>query len=128
MKKFILFNIIFEDNTCFVGGDYFNTKWINIPNKKIKRVFYTLPDGNRLCLEGYNKYYQMIEVAHDIYGKKKSGKRIEFGYIMGRRKGLVIIYKIALFKNSDHNIGDIKREVFKENSEKIRKLNPDGWK
>jgi len=128
MKKFILYNIIFEDKSIFVGGDYHNTKWSDIPNKKIKRIFYTLPDGNRLCLEGYEKYYQMIEVTEDIHGKTKGKKRIEFVYIMGKKKGFITTYKIALFKNSKHEIGDIKRTIYKEENKWIKKLNFEGWK
>lgn len=57
-----LFSVVFEDGSYFVGGEnYHQTKWREIPNKNIKRIFYRLPDGIHLELHGYEKYFHMIE-------------------------------------------------------------------
>ena len=65
-KNQALFSVIFEDDTVFYGGDnYKETKWLSIPNQKIKRIFYRLPDGNYLSLSGYDSYFHMVEVTQD---------------------------------------------------------------
>lgn len=130
-KKYqALYSVIFEDNEVFKGGSYSDTKWLDIPNKKIKRIFYSLPDGNYLLLKNYDKYYHMIEAIIDINGKEKGKTKLQYAYIMGKRKGLVTSYRITLFENqnSKYKIGDIVRRTFKETDDKIQKLNCQGWK
>ena len=76
MKNIPLYIIIFKDGTNYLGGNnYFNTGWNNMPNKPIKRIFYTLPTGDNICLEGYEKYFHMVEATKDWMRitKNKSG-------------------------------------------------------
>jgi len=117
-----LFIINFVDGESFIGGDYKNTKWKEIPNKKIKNIFYRLPNIDYLCLSGYEKYYHMIEATRDINIRSK--ERIEYAYIMGKLEDKVIIYKIDLYKN----IGSIQRIIVNYNNNYIQKLNQEGWK
>lgn len=138
-KNQAIFSIFFEDGTNFIGGNsYFETKWINIPkNKRIKHIFYTLPDGNVLVLKGYNKYFHMIEATKDWRRVKKTSAtrisanpRIEYAYIMGEKEGIVTSYRITLFHKKDerYHIGDIVRREFYKNNPKIKGLNPDNWR
>ncbi len=135
MKNQALYIAEFNDGTSFEGGTISDTKWLNIPNKKIKRIFYRLPDGNFLCLEDYEKYFHMIEATVDMTGKEKGKTNIEYAYIMGKRGRVVTSYRIALFKqtschhgDSRYKLGDITRREYEINSDKIIKLNKKGWK
>ncbi len=119
-----LFTVIFEDNTSFVGGTLINTKWLEIPAKKIKRIFYKLPYGDCFCLSGYEAYYHMVEATMDLSGKNKGNIKLHFVYIMGRIKDEVIIYKIAL-KNPDKYVTINKKNI---NDKWIKKLNVNGWR
>lgn len=122
-KKPAIFTVVFEDESIFKGGEnYLDTKWLEIPNKKIKRIFYKLPYGDFLCLSGYDTYYHMIEATKDLNGRRRGEVRIEYAYIMGKRKDDIIVYKIDL-KNKNSVI--INRN---KNNEWIKKLNSNGWK
>ena len=137
-KNQALFSIIFEDGTQFLGGqDYQDTKWMQIPNKKIKTLFYKLPDGNYLCLKDYDLYFHMIEATQDWMkmnrGKQSNnlgGPRIEYAYIMGKRGDTVTSYRITLFykDNDRYKIGDIVRRDFNSDDKFIKGLNPDNWR
>ncbi len=130
IKNQALYYIIFEDNSKFYGGNIHNTKWLKIPNKKIKRLFYNLPDGNCLCFDKYEKYFHMIEAVKDLNGKNRGKQIIEYAYIMGKRNNTVVSYRITLFNkpNNKYKIGDIVRREFDVNDRKITGLNPEGWK
>ncbi len=126
-----VFTVIFEDESHFQGGvDYYNTKWLEIPNKKIKRIFYGLPDENMLCLHDYEKYFHMIEATQDLTGKNKRQTKIEYAYIMGKRGNKVDSYRITLFetKDSRYKIGDIVKRQFDINNKFIKGLNPNNWR
>lgn len=131
IKNQPLFSIVFEDGSCFIGGNsYFQTKWMEIPNKPIKRIFYLLPNGDYLSLSNYESYFHMIEAVEDVLGKTKGRKRIEYAYIMGKKENLVRSYRITLFetKNSRYKIGDIVVREFDINDKFIKGLNFDNWK
>ena len=118
-----LFQIVFENGEVFNGGDYQNTKWLEIPtDKKIRSLFYLLPTGDYLGLGGYERFYHFIECTEDLNGDKAGLKNLEFAYIIGQKKEYTTIYQIDL-KNGCINLKNIK------NDEKfVTKLNPDGWK
>ncbi len=138
MKNLPLYSIIFEDKTNFIGGtSYFDTHWMSIPNKKIKRIFYRLPNNDHICLSGYEKYYYMMEGTKDWMRIAKKGitilknkPKVEYAYIMGRRGDNVISYRITLLNKKDdkYKMGDITLRIFNVNSKKIRGLNPDNWR
>ena len=118
-----LFTIVFHDGTKFEGGkDYNDTKWLEIPDKKIKSLSYRKPQGDYLNLSGYEKYYQYIEACIDLNGKLKGQKRIKAIYLMGKLKKEVKIYRINFINNF------IMIRTVNEDNDFIRKLNPIGWK
>ena len=125
-----LFVAILEDNSVFTGGqDYKKTRWLELPtDKKIKRIFYTLPDGNRLCLELYDKYFMMVEATTDLNGKNAGKVNIEYVYIMGKKNKIVTCYKINLKQTIDKNIGNIERKEYSENNLFISSLSKMGWR
>ena len=122
-----LYSVVFKDGTYYEGGNsLFKTKWKEIPDKEIKRIFFRLPTGDHICLSGYEKYYYMVEGCQDVYRKNQIIKnpkiRLEAYYFMGNKKNKVIVYKVSLIDNS------IKIIILDKNSEFIRKLNKKGWK
>lgn len=136
-KNQALYSVIFDDESHFEGGiDYHHTRWLEIPDKKIKRIFYRLPDGNYLTLHGYDKYYHMIEATKDwvrvgkTVEKLNNEARVEYAYIMGKSRNKVTSYRITLFQteNGRYKIGDIVRREFNIKDKKITGLNPNGWR
>jgi len=131
IKSSPLFSVVFEDGSLFVGGtSYFESKWLEIPNKKIKRIFYRLPNNDYICLGGYEKYFHMIEATQDLTGPLKGKVKLHYAYIMGKLKDKVISYRITLFNNENdkYRIGDITMRIFDINNEKIKKLNSSNWR
>jgi len=90
-----IFTVIFEDGTRFLGGtDYFDTKWTEIPRKKIKRIIYKLPDDTYLSIKNFEKYYHMIEAITDLNGKNSGKVQLQCIYLMGKKNKKVVVYKI----------------------------------
>ena len=118
-----LYLIIFEDGSHFIGGNLIETKWLDIPsNKLIKRIFYTLPSGDKLVLEGYDSYYHMCEATMDINGSRRGDKSLEFDYIIGRKGNKARVYKLDLIT------GNIEKLEYNMGDKFIKKLNINGWK
>lgn len=125
-----LFIVIFEDNSQFIGGtSYFETKWLEIPLKPIRRIFYRLPTRDYICLEG-EKYFRMSEALKDITGEERGIVKLQYDYIMVKRNNKVISYRITLInKNTErYKSGDITIREFDENDNFIKGLNPDNWR
>jgi hypothetical protein len=55
-----MYKIIFTDNEEFVGGDFLNSKWNEIPDKPIKKIEYNFGD-KKITLEDYNMYNHLVE-------------------------------------------------------------------
>jgi len=117
-----LFSIIFTDNSTYEGGTLEHTGWREIPNKKIRSLYYLLPSGDYLCLREYDRYYQYIEATQDIYGSHTSSVKLEYAYIMGKRGNKVTVYKIDLTNSA------IMKQDFDEEDGFIKRLNSDFWK
>jgi len=140
IKRQALYSIVFDDESHFIGGNsYFDTKWDNVPDKKIKRLFYKLPGGDYLTLAGYEKYFHMVEGLKDwarvskITGKISTSKNktdLQYVYIMGKIKDKVVSYRITLFNNlSDkYKVGDITKRIYEVSDKFIQGLNSNGWK
>ncbi len=116
-----LYTVIFEDRTNYIGKDYYNTGWEQIPNKPIKRIIYTLPNGDNLVLNGYESYFHMCEATFDLNGKNKGKTKLEFDYIIGKIRSLVVCYKINVIT------GNIEKIIYKEEDKFVKGLNPKGW-
>jgi hypothetical protein len=124
-----LFVAVLEDESIFIGGSsYEKTLWLELPNKKIKRLFYTLPDGNHLCLELYDRYFHFIEATTDLNGKNAGRVNIEYAYVLGEKDEKVICYKINLKQRQDKNLGNIERTEYVKTDPFIMGLSKDGWR
>jgi hypothetical protein len=92
-------------------------------------VFYSLPNSNDyLCLEGYNKYFNMIEATTDINGASAGKVKIDSAYIMGEKDEKITCYKIALQYTGNKKIGDIEKKEYEKTDPFILGLNKNGWK
>lgn len=134
-----IFIAIYEDGEKFIGGtSYFKTKWMELPLKKIKRIFYRLPSVDYLTLDNYDSFFHMVEATKDWMriGQRKITKinqnepRIEYAYIMGKKGDKVISYRITLFNktNERYRMGDVTVREFNISDERIKKLNPEVWR
>jgi len=117
-----LFQVVYNDNSTFVGGDYQKTKWAEIPNKKIRTLFYLLPTGDYLGLGDYERFYHYIECTEDVTGDKAGIKNLEFDYIIGQKKDYTTVYQIDL------KTGCIDLKNIKNDDKFLTKLNPDFWR
>jgi hypothetical protein len=118
-----LFQVIFEDNSVFNGGDYQNTKWMEVPNdKKIRSLFYLLPTGDYLGLGGFKRIYQYVEVFTDLNGSESGKKKIDFICLIVEKEDDYIQYKI------NHQDTGVEINFLKKNSDYIKRLNPIGWR
>lgn len=117
-----LYQIVFEDNTTFSGGTLENTKWKEIPNKKIRSIFYSLPTNDMLCLTGFERIYHYVEVAMDLNGVESGKKKIEYTYLIIERDNKYIQYRI-----NQGNPG-IEINILDKESKYVKELNPIGWK
>lgn len=125
--KIPIYKILFKDGTVFNGGlDYFNTKWLEIPNKEIKKLYYRLPAGDYLLMAGYDKYFHRIEATVDLSGKEKGKTKLQSVYIYGKKEDKIVVYQIGLIK--DVNLGMIYKKIVDANDDEIKKLNPNNWK
>ncbi len=127
----ILYVVVFTDKTSFKGGDFYNTKWNEIPAKKIDRIIYSLPDGNAITLHGYEKYYHFIEATNDLNGQNAGHVCLQHACIMGKKGNKVTVYTIILRKHDieeTYKYGDIIRREYDIKDSRIQALNKKGWK
>ena len=116
-----LYTVIFEDKTSYIGDNYFKTGWVEMPNKPIKRIIYTLPNGDNLVLNGYESYFHFCEATYDLSGKNKGKTKLEFDYTIGKIRSLVVCYKINVIT------GNIEKIIYKEEDKFVKGLNSKGW-
>lgn len=130
MNPLPIFQVVFSDGTYFSGGtDYNQTKWLEIPNKPIKRVFYKLPNNDYICLDNYDSYLHLVEITKDLMGRRKGIINIEYAYIIGLKDNKVTSYRITLMNKKDerYKLSDITiREFTKE--EFIKRYNLSNWR
>lgn len=117
-----LYIINFKDNTKFYGGDYKNTKWLEIPKKSIQKIEYASPLGKFIIIEDYDKYYHFIEATMDLNGQNQGQQRLEYSYLIGKKDNKYTIHKINL------QTGQMEVKDVEENDKLIKQLNPIGWR
>lgn len=130
-KAMQLYHIIFEDKTEFNGGpSIFETRWTSIPDKKIDKLIYQLPYKDYLVLEGYEKYFHMVEATMDFCGQNKGGKKVEYIFLIGKKGNKYLSYRISVSDKEKINqkIGDISVKIFEEDNTWINSLNKDNWR
>ena len=65
-----LYKIIFSDGSPdFLGGpDIHSSRWLEIPNKPIKRLEYFFVPGEGIILEGFESYFCFVEAVGTVAG------------------------------------------------------------
>ena len=119
---FNLYKIIFKDNTIYKGGTYKDTRWLQIPLKKIKEIEYITPFGKKITLSNYDKYYHFIEATTDLSGKEKGKNKLEYSYLIVKKDNKYKVHKISL------QTGKIEILHLREEDKFIKQLNPIGWR
>ena len=118
-----LFQVIYNDNSIYEGGDYRDTKWLGIDkNKKIRSLFYLLPTEDYLGLGGFKRVYQYVEVVKDLNGSESGKIKIEFICLIVEKDDKYIQYKI------NHKDNGIEINYLTKDSKYIKSLNPVGWR
>jgi len=117
-----LYTLVFSDGTTFNGGDLKTTKWMEIPNKPIRSIFYFLPSGDMLGISNFKRIYHYIEVTQDLMGEKKGQVQIEYTHLFVERNDKIIHYKIGQKKAS------ISLEILDKEDKLVKELNSVGWK
>jgi hypothetical protein len=130
MNPLPIFQVVFKDGTYFSGGtDYKDTKWLEIPDKPIKRIFYKLPNNDYICLDNYDSYLHIVEVTKDLMGKRKGIINLEYAFIIGLKNNKITSYRITLmqrkeerYKLSDITIREFTKEYF------LGRYNKNNWR
>ena len=60
-----MYKLFFEDGSSFIGGEYYESKWNEIPNKPITRLEYRF-NGKCLYAEGYSAYNHLVEHVKNV--------------------------------------------------------------
>jgi hypothetical protein len=119
-----IFTVIFEDDTVFAGGDsYSNTKWGEIPNKKIKTLIYNMPFGDTLALAGYDAFYHIVEILNDLNGANAGKPRLDKVSILAKKADKVKMYTFNLYRSPPIEI-----KILQDSDTFIQKLNQEFWK
>ena len=118
----MLYTLIFVDNTIFDGGDLKTTKWMEVPDKLIRSMFYFLPSGDMLGISNFKRIYHYVEVAYDLMGDKKGILQVEYTHLFIEKKDKILHYKIGQRKTN------ISLEILDKEDKIIKELNPIGWK
>jgi hypothetical protein len=117
-----LYHIVFEDNTSLAAGTLQQPKWLDVPDKKIRSIFYSLPTGDMICLAGFKKIYHYVEVTTDLTGAEKGKTKIEYTYLIIERDNKYIQYRINQINPS------VEVNILSKDSQYIKSLNQVGWK
>ncbi len=117
-----LYTIIFEDNTNLFAGTLSEPKWVEVPNKKIRTIFYSLPTDDMLCLSGFKRIYHYVEATNDLNGVNAGKIKIEYTYLIIERNNKFIQYRI----NQINSVIEI--NILDKESKYVNGLNPVGWK
>ena len=118
-----LYEITFIDDSKFIGGTLSETKWMQIPDKPIKRFTYYVPNTKQvICEENFLRAYHYVEVCSDLSGDKKGITQLEYSYLIFEKEYEYEGYRINLKTKKIENI------LLKKDNEMVKNLNPIGWK
>jgi hypothetical protein len=126
-----LYHVIFEDKSEFQGGpSIFNSKWNEMPTKKINKIIYQLPYKDYIVLEGYEKYYHMVEATMDFNGQNEGKQKVEYIYLIGKKGDQYLSYRITVCNKEKTNqkIGDESVKILDKDNKWVNGLNKNGWK
>jgi hypothetical protein len=118
-----LYEIIFVDDSKFIGGTLAETKWMQIPDKEIKKFTYFVPNTKQVIVEeNFKRVYHYVEVCSDLSGDKKGITQLEYSYLIFEKEYEYEGYRINLRTKT------AKIMLIQKDSEMIKNLNPIGWK
>lgn len=89
-----MYKIIFNDDTEFIGGEYNNSKWNEIPNKPIKKISYNLLN-HTIIFEEYEAYNHLVEKVQFILNNNQAA--IGKIFLMAKKNNIVYTIIFDLF-------------------------------
>jgi hypothetical protein len=118
-----LYEVIFVDDSKFIGGTLAETKWMQIPDKEIKKFTYFVPNKKQIISEeNFKRVYHYVEVTQDIHQGNKGAVNLEYSYLIFEKEFEYEGYRINLKTKKIENL------LLKKDNEYIKILNPIGWK
>jgi len=110
-----MYVITFIDGTKYEGGDLYESKWNDMPDKNIAQIEYRFPNQS-ILIKGYEKYNHLIDQVYI-----GSQCRFEHVRLMGLEKTMV--------KSFVYCFADKKMTVYEHKFGEEHKGNPSiGWK
>jgi hypothetical protein len=107
-----LYELIFDDYTRYQGGTIESPKWRESPEKPILIFKLRLPTGDFLLIQGYEAYNFFVEAVDVVYGNAgQESHRLNYMFLMGKKEGKVISYRINLDKIGSP-VGDLTVRIF----------------
>jgi len=65
-----IFKVLFQDDSTFNGGtSIHSSRWLEIPDKPIKRLEYFFCSGEGIILEGFESYLCFVEAVGTVAGQ-----------------------------------------------------------
>lgn len=113
-----MYKIIFNDDTEFIGGEYNNSKWNEIPNKPIKKISYNLLN-HTIIFEEYEAYNHLVEKIQFILNNNQTA--ISKIFLMAKKNNIVYTIIFDLFNKK------IYQETYEFGEEYYGK-STSGWK
>lgn len=89
-----MYKVTFNDNTSFQGGEFYDSKWNEMPSKQIQKLEYWLGD-KILVLEGYEAYNHHVQWTVFPFRKQKIKKPLKI-MLMAKRGNEVLIFSYNL--------------------------------
>lgn len=101
-----MYKIFYKDGTIFQGGEYYDSKWNDMPKKPIQKLEYKL-NGKTVIMENYSAYNHHFERISRL-GKGEIHTKV---ILMARKKEdvLLLIYDIRK-KKFDYDVAEIGKE------------------
>jgi len=101
-----MYKVTFEDDTIFEGGSPTESKWNDMPKKRIKKLEYTI--GNQtILMEGYEAYNHATERHYKV----SKGVEIKILWLMVKKENDIMIIKYDLrTRRIDYDVAEWGKE------------------
>ena len=95
-----MYQVIFCDNTEYVGGEPNNSLWNEMPQKPIKSILYWLNEDSKYLFTDFEEYCHVVERSQVFNGSQKPQETVTKALIMGRvgKRVYQVIYNLKTGK------------------------------
>jgi len=122
----MIYRVHLEDGSTVDGGPFEYPGWNKCP-EGIMALELFLPSGDRIILEGYERYNFFVGVKKPLNVSKAILVHI---YGLGCRDGIVTSYRVTMVSvgGNKYRVGDITSRTFPFGKEGIGRTTTSGWK